>query len=82
MAHITQLSGVVHAVFVFFCLFYFVGDENYEKVRSKYYSSVDVVLMCFSMDNPNTLVNVAQRWMPEVQQYCQNGMVTSLLFIL
>ena len=66
---------------LFLCICLFVGDAIYEKFRLLHYSSIDVVLMCFSMDYPDTLGNVAQRWIPEVQQYCKNGMVTSLLFI-
>ena len=61
---------------------YFVGDDSYETVRSRGYAGADVILMCFSMDFPNTLINIIDRWMPEVMKYCPNGMATSHLLIL
>ena len=72
------LSGIVHAVFAtVVSLFYFVGDDNYDRVRRFFYSTVDAILLCFSMDSPNTLVEISDRWMPQLREHCPNSMVTS-----
>ena len=36
----------------------FAGQEGYDHLRPMSYPDTDVVLMCFSVDNPNTLENV------------------------
>ena len=32
----------------------------------------DVILMCFSVDMPDSLENIHAKWVPEVQHFCPN----------
>ena len=42
------------------------------KMRSMKYPDTDVILMCFSIDSPDNFENIAEKWTPEVRQYCPN----------
>lgn len=46
------------------------GQESYDKLRPLSYPNSDVVLMCFSIDNPDSLANVHEKWVPEVRHFC------------
>lgn len=45
------------------------GQEDYD--RYLYYKSeTDVIVICFSINNPDSLVNVLEKWNPEAKQFC------------
>ena len=48
------------------------GQEDYDRLRPLAYPDTDVFLICFSTNSPESLVNVEQKWMPEVKHYCPN----------
>ncbi|CAH2449586.1 Small GTPase of the Rho/Rac subfamily of Ras-like proteins [Komagataella phaffii CBS 7435] len=48
------------------------GQEEYDRLRPLSYSDVDVVLLCYSIDNLSTFHNVADKWYPEVAHFCPN----------
>lgn len=47
-----------------------VGTEEYDRYRYLSYPHTDVVLVCFSVDNPGSLENVERKWFPEIKKYC------------
>ena len=49
-----------------------VGQEEYDRVRPLSYPDTDVILMCFSVDNPDSLENIPETWTPEVRKFCPN----------
>ena len=51
---------------------YGTGSRNYETTRdmSYTYPDTDVILMCFSIDSPDSLENLSKRWLPEVNHFC------------
>ena len=49
-----------------------VGREEYDRVRPLSYPDTDVILMCFSINSPDSLKNIPKKWTPEVKQYCPN----------
>ena len=51
-------------------LFDSAGQEEYDQLRVLMYSDADVVIICFSIDAPDSLANVTDKWAPEVQHYC------------
>ena len=59
---------------------FFTGQEEYDSLRRLSYPNTDVVLMCFSLDNPESLENIQNIWMPEVQHVLPTGTVVSPLF--
>ncbi|XP_063286848.1 rho-related GTP-binding protein RhoC-like isoform X2 [Pelobates fuscus] len=46
--------------------------EDYDNLRCLTYPDADVILMCFSIDSPDSLANIPVKWAPEVEQYCPN----------
>ncbi|XP_005089914.1 cell division control protein 42 homolog [Aplysia californica] len=46
------------------------GQEDYDRLRPFSYADIDVVLVCFSLADSDTLVNVAENWSPEIRYYC------------
>ena len=48
------------------------GQEDYDRLRPLAYTDTDVILMCFSIDIPDSLENIPEKWMPEVRHFCPN----------
>ncbi|XP_036607998.1 transforming protein RhoA-like isoform X1 [Trichosurus vulpecula] len=48
------------------------GQEDYDRLRPQYYPDTDAILMCFSIDNRDSLANIQERWNPEVKHFCPN----------
>jgi len=48
------------------------GQEDYDRLRPLSYPDTDVILMCFSIDSPDSLENIPEKWTPEVRQFCPN----------
>ncbi|BHF71637.1 hypothetical protein SprV_0401469700 [Sparganum proliferum] len=38
------------------------GQEDYDRLRPLSYPETDVILMCFSIDNPGSLENIKDKW--------------------
>ncbi|KAG8804320.1 hypothetical protein FRC17_005994, partial [Serendipita sp. 399] len=51
-------------------LFDTAGQDDYDRLRPLAYSGAHVVLICFSIGSPDTLENVYEKWVPEVEHYC------------
>ena len=48
------------------------GQEDYDRLRPLSYPDTDVILMCFSINSPDSLKNIPKKWTPEVKQFCPN----------
>nr|BAA75688.1 Rho1 GTPase [Hemicentrotus pulcherrimus] len=48
------------------------GQEDYDRLRPLSYPDTDVILMCFSIDNPDSLETIPEKWTPEVKHFCPN----------
>merc|ERR1712106_1094341 len=48
------------------------GQEDYDRLRPLSYPDTDVILMCFSIDSPDSLQNIPEKWVPEVKHFCPN----------
>ena len=53
-------------------LLVFIGQEDYDRLRPLSYPDTDVILMCFSVDNRDSLENIQSKWIPEVEHFCPN----------
>lgn len=42
------------------------GQEDYDRLRPLSYPDTNVILMCFSVDSPDSLENIPEKWTPEV----------------
>uniref|UniRef100_A0A673U1A7 Ras homolog family member A n=1 Tax=Suricata suricatta TaxID=37032 RepID=A0A673U1A7_SURSU len=47
-------------------------QEDYDHLRPLSYPDTDIILMCFSMDSPDSLENIPEKWTPEVKHFCPN----------
>ena len=47
------------------------GQENYDQVRPLGYPNTDVLLLCFSVVEPNSFNNVKTKWYPEIREHCE-----------
>jgi small GTP-binding protein len=47
--------------------------EEFRSLRSAFYFDCDVVLVCFSIDSPESLDNVVKKWAPEVRNSFGDG---------
>ncbi|KAK4472668.1 hypothetical protein MN116_003899 [Schistosoma mekongi] len=48
------------------------GQEDYDRLRPLSYPDTDVILMCFSIDTPDSLENIPEKWTPEVRHFCSD----------
>ncbi|XP_051908827.1 ras-like GTP-binding protein RHO [Hippocampus zosterae] len=48
------------------------GQEDYDRLRPLSYPDTDVILICFSVDSPDSLENIPEKWVPEVKHFCPN----------
>ncbi|KAL6950752.1 GTP-binding protein Rho1 [Hanseniaspora vineae] len=47
------------------------GQEDYDRLRPLSYPDSNVVIICFSVDLPDSLENVMEKWISEVLHFCQ-----------
>lgn len=48
------------------------GQEDYDRLRPLSYPDTNVILMCFAIDSPDSLENIPEKWVPEVNHFCPN----------
>ena len=46
------------------------GQEDYDRLRPLSYPDTDVILLCFAINNKDSLENVCEKWKPEVSHFC------------
>lgn len=46
------------------------GQEDYDRLRPLSYPDTDVILLCFSISNPDSYLNVTDKWVQEVKHFC------------
>jgi len=45
------------------------GQEEFDKLRPMSYPNSDIVFICFSLVDEDSLMNTREKWLPEVQDY-------------
>lgn len=55
------------------------GQEDYDRLRPLSYPDTDVILMCFSVDSPDSLENIPEKWTPEVKYRISSFVIKSLI---
>lgn len=48
------------------------GQDAYDRLRPLSYPDTDVMLVCVSVDQPDSLLNALDKWIPEVRHFCPN----------
>lgn len=54
-----------------FALWDTAGQEEYDRLRPLSYPETDVILICFAIDYPTSLMNVKDKWLPEIVHFCE-----------
>jgi len=49
------------------------GQEDYDRLRPLSYPGTDLILICFSIESPDSLKNVTEKWHPEVKHHCSRA---------
>ncbi|KAM3865103.1 rho-related GTP-binding protein RhoH [Diretmus argenteus] len=44
------------------------GNDTFKQIRPRSYQQADVVLICYSVANPNSLANIQNKWIAEVRE--------------
>ena len=45
------------------------GQEDYDRLRPLAYPGTDVFLLCFALNNSDSLRNIQDKWMTEIQHH-------------
>ncbi|XP_034044686.1 rho-related GTP-binding protein RhoH [Thalassophryne amazonica] len=45
------------------------GNDNFRLIRPRSYQQADVVLICYSVANPNSLASIRHKWICEVREH-------------
>ena len=49
------------------------GNEIHDRFGNLSYAGSEVILACFSIDMPSSIVAIAERWLPKVRHHCPNA---------
>lgn len=47
------------------------GQEEYDRLHPLSYPETDVILICFAVDYPTSMLNVQDKWLPEILHFCE-----------
>ncbi|CDH09456.1 related to GTP-binding protein RHO4 [Zygosaccharomyces bailii ISA1307] len=67
--YVTKIRGPRNKI-IELALWDTAGQEEYSRLRPLSYSEVDMLLVCYAVNNPTSLQNVADLWFPEVKHFC------------
>ena len=48
------------------------GQEEFDSIRQLTYDNIDLFLVCFSVDSVDSLTNVEEKWVGEIEKYSPN----------
>jgi Rho family protein len=48
------------------------GQEEFDRLRSLSYDDTHAIMLCFSVDSPESLENVETKWVGEIAENCPN----------
>ncbi|CDS11640.1 hypothetical protein LRAMOSA03903 [Lichtheimia ramosa] len=55
------------------------GQEMYDRLRILAYPDADAILIAYDIGDPQTLANVPEKWLPEVQYHCGSSSIFFLV---
>ena len=51
------------------------GHDDYNRLRKLSYPGTDVFIVCFSFVDERSLLNINERWIPEIREHCPSAQV-------
>ncbi|CAG7720206.1 unnamed protein product [Allacma fusca] len=70
--YVTEIYLENHLKKIELALWDTAGQEDFDRLRPLSYPEADVILLCFSISDPLTLTNIAEKWCPEVSHFCDS----------
>lgn len=72
----TVFENYVHDIFVDgihmeLSLWDTAGQEEFDRLRSLSYDDTQAIMLCFSVDNKDSLENVGTKWVEEIAEHCR-----------
>ncbi|CCF59101.1 hypothetical protein KAFR_0G00680 [Kazachstania africana CBS 2517] len=67
--YVTKIAGP-KGKYIELALWDTAGQEEYSRLRPLSYTDVDILMVCYSVDNKVSLQNVRDQWFPEVKHFC------------
>lgn len=72
----TVFENYVHDIFidgqsVQLSLWDTAGQEEFDRLRALSYSDTHCIMLCFSIDSPDSLENVQLKWVGEIADHCE-----------
>lgn len=72
----TVFENYVHDIFIDgqsiqLSLWDTAGQEEFDRLRSLSYSDTHCIMLCFSIDLPDSLENVQSKWVGEIADHCE-----------
>lgn len=67
--HVATLRGPKGKV-IELALWDTAGQEEYSRLRPLSYTGADLLMVCYAVDNKQSLDNVEKTWFPEVKHFC------------
>ena len=64
----------------FFTHFHFLQFDH--RLRPLSYPDTHVILLCFSIDSPDSLENIPDRWTPELKHFCPKVILSYHPFLI
>ncbi|EFO14055.1 hypothetical protein LOAG_14469, partial [Loa loa] len=46
------------------------GEDDYNTLRPLSYPDADVFIVCYSVERPQSLKSVQEKWIPEIRRFC------------
>ncbi|RNA26382.1 rho-related GTP-binding [Brachionus plicatilis] len=66
----TTIKTEIQGSIVEFVIWDTAGQEEYERLRPLTYKNSDIILVCYSVENPESLTNIIEKWYPELRYFC------------
>jgi len=51
------------------------GQEEFDRLRSLSYDNTHAIMLCFSVDSPESLENISSKWQAEIEENCPNASI-------
>ena len=67
-----EATIIVEGKEIKFSLWDTAGQEGYARIRTLSYPKTDIFLLCFSVVNHPSFINVKDRWYVEIKHHCPN----------
>ncbi|KAI5301392.1 Rho GTPase [Ascosphaera pollenicola] len=51
------------------------GQEEFDRLRALSYDNTEAIMLCYSVDSPESLENIEYKWVNEIADHCPNAKI-------